>query len=695
MSLKELELQSSYETEGSKEHLLEDFYIPILNEAKKYYRIAGFFSSTALSVASEGIEGLCNHHGHMDLLISPELSESDFETIRAHHELTEKADLFQNFDFDNESDEHLKLLAYLLDEGFLEIKFVIPKHTRNSLFHQKVGIIEDDEGNQLSFSGSINETAQAWLNNIEEFKVFRSWCPGQMEYVSSDLKKFSDYWLGHRKEVADVFELPVAVKKKIISIRPDSPSELSIMERFKMEEKEKHGLSLFPHQKAAVQKWFDNHKSLLMEMATGTGKTRTALGCIYEMLKKREKFITIVATPQNTLSRQWQKDVADLELSFDYELIADGTNTNWKHDLKMLFLKSYLYDNPIVYTTHDTASSKNFIDIVTKYKGTAKLLFICDEVHSVGAAKQREALLSCYDYRIGLTATPERLFDEEGTALIRTFFGDSSFEFSIADALHTINPLTGKPFLNPYNYHPDFIYLTPEESDRCKKLNDRIRVLNAILQQKKKKGKPYGDEQKQLEGLYNKRSEIVKNAAEKLPALENLLDRLGPSDIRDTIIFASDKQLPIYQSLLARKKITHAKITEDISAKKTNKRTGLTEREQIISDFSQHKISVLLGIKCLDEGIDIKSARTAIIMASSSNPREYIQRVGRVIRPAEGKKNSEIYDFIVLDEENQLLLTNEGKRVALISQNALNFSEVYQEFLQKGVDLNEYLEKDQ
>lgn len=695
MSLKELDLQSSYETEGSKEHLLEDFYIPVLNEAKKYYRIAGFFSSTALSVAAEGIEGLCHHHGHMDLLISPELSESDFKAIYSHHKLTEKADLFQNFDFDNESDEHLKLLAYLLDEGFLEIKFVIPKHTRSSLFHQKVGIIEDDEGNEISFSGSINETAQAWLNNIEEFKVFRSWCPGQMEYVSSDLKKFSDYWLGRRKEVADVFELPEAVKKKIINIRPDSPFDLSIMERFKMEEKEKHELSLFPHQKAAVQKWLDNHNSLLMEMATGTGKTRTALGCTFEMLKKKEKFITIVATPQNTLSRQWQKDVADLGLPFDYELIADGTNTNWKHDLKMLFLNSYLYDNPIVYTTHDTASSKNFIDIVTKYKGNARLLFICDEVHAIGAAKQREALLPYYDYRIGLTATPERLFDEDGTALIRSYFGDSSFEFTIADALHTINPLTKKPFLNPYNYYPDFVYLTSEESEKCKKLNSRIRVLNAILQQNKKKGKPYGDEKNKLESLYNKRSEIVKNAAEKLPAIERLLDKLDPSCLKDTIIFASDKQLPVYQSLLAQKKITHAKITEEISAKKTNRKTGLTEREQIISDFSHHKISVLLGIKCLDEGIDIKTARIAIIMASSSNPREYIQRVGRVIRPAEEKQNSEIYDFIVLDEDNQLLLANEGKRVALISQNALNFSEVYQDFLEKGVDLNEYLEKDQ
>lgn len=160
--------------------------------------------------------------------------------------------------------------------------------------------------------------------------------------------------------------------------------------------------------------------------------------------------------------------------------------------------------------------------------------------------------------------------------------------------------------MNPYNYHPDFVYLTPEESENCKKLNDRIRVLNAILQQNKKKGKPYVDEQKKLEGLYNKRSEIVKNAAEKLPALECLLDKLDSSDLKDTIIFASDKQLPIYQSLLAQKKITHAKITEEISAKKTNRKTGLTEREQIISDFHIIRLASYLESSVLMKELTLK-----------------------------------------------------------------------------------------
>lgn len=179
MGLRDLYLESCYETESSKEHLLEKFYIPVLKATKRYYRIAGFFSSTALTVAAEGIEGLCQNHGHMYLLVSPQLSRKDFEIIQKHQPLDEHADLFQELKLDEAADDHLKLLAYLLDQGFLEIKIVVCNNSPTSLFHQKVGIMIDERGDMISFSGSINETAQAWLENIEEFKVFRSWELGQ------------------------------------------------------------------------------------------------------------------------------------------------------------------------------------------------------------------------------------------------------------------------------------------------------------------------------------------------------------------------------------------------------------------------------------------------------------------------------------------------------------------------------------
>ncbi len=693
MGLRDLQLKSSYETGENPEALLQDFYIPALEQTKKYYRIAGFFSSSALAVAAKGIEALFHNHGHMYLLVSPELSEKDFEVISRHHSIPENADMFKDLDFSAEPNDNLKLLAFLLDSGFLDIKIVVGNHTNNSLFHQKIGIMQDEAGDIVSFSGSINETAQAWLNNIEEFKVFQSWQPGQKEwFIDADKKKFEDYW-NNRRPQATVYDVPEAIKEEIVKIKPRDPNDLEIMKRY-IQKEEENELSLFPHQRKAVQKWKDNDCRLLMEMATGTGKTRTAIGCIYEKIKEKEHFLTIVATPQNTLSRQWKADIEKLEIPFDADIIADSSNPKWRKEVKLLLLNHMDYDSMIIYTTHDTAYSSGFRELIQKYKQDLKILFICDEVHGIGSEKQREALLDVYDYRIGLSATPERLYDEEGTALIKEYFGNETFEFTIFDALHTINPVTGKPFLNPYTYHPRFIHLTDEESKQCAKLNRFIFIKTQELIKHKKQHLSYFDIQKELEKKLMERADLAKNAEEKAAALSELLDEMNPSTIQDTIIFTSPEQMEPFMEMLSEKKVKRARITEEISATKTDKVTGLTERQQILDGFAKRSLQVILGIKCLDEGIDITTARVAILMASSTNPREYIQRVGRVIRPAPGKEISEIYDFIVLDDEDKPLLRNAERRAALIAGNALNYEEVCQLFQEKGVDLNGYQQKD-
>ena len=438
MGLRELSIAMSYETSESKTHLLDEFYNPVLEQATKYYRIAGFFSSTSLSVAAKGIEGLVNNNGKMYLLVSPELSEEDYKTISEHGQLTENASLFSDFMLDGVLNENLQLLAWLLDTGKLEIKIVVSKKAKNSLFHQKVGIVLDDSGDMISFSGSINETAQAWLNNIEEFKVFKSWESGQLDYLKSDLTKFLAYWKDERPDVAKVYDIPASIREKIVKIKPRDVWDLNTMRRYKKDKQVKENtLSLFPHQQSAVEAWIKNGHSLLMEMATGTGKTRTAIGCLLEKLKDGETLLTIVATPQNTLSRQWREDFKKLGIQLDRDAIIDGSNSKWKKDLELLLLdlSDGKIKTAIIFTTHATASDDKFIRIVQNTKYLTKILFIGDEVHATGSAKQRKALLPDYDYRIGLSATPQRMFDDGGTSLIRNYFGDNSFEFSIADAL--------------------------------------------------------------------------------------------------------------------------------------------------------------------------------------------------------------------------------------------------------------------
>lgn len=685
MSLRDINISTNYETTEDSRQLVDEFYIPVLEQAVKYYRIAGFFSSSSLAIASKGIEGLIHNGGTMYLLVSPELSEEDYRVICEHGKITEDISIFSDLDLDTAVSENVQALAWLLDCGRLEIKIVVGNKKATSLFHQKVGIVFDNENNILSFSGSINETAQAWLNNIEEFKVFRSWEDGQIDYLNSDLTKFLSYWKNERKEIADVYDIPQAIKNKIVKIKPRDVMDLNIMRKYRKDKKAIDSkLSLFPHQEKAVNAWIDNNYSLLMEMATGTGKTRTAIGCMLELLKQRLPTLYIVATPQNTLSRQWKADVEKLNIGFDHSAIIDGSNSKWRRDLEFLMLdiSDGNVQNAIIYTTHDTSSSQKFISIIKENKYDTRIVFVCDEVHAIGSLKQREALLDEYDYRIGLSATPQRLFDETGTKIITDYFGNKSFEFTIADALSTINPLTGKPFLNRYYYHPIFVDLSDSEEASYAKLTKQIAV---ILNSEEK------DEEK-LQRLYDRRADICKNAVEKFDALSYLLDNMNPSTIQDTILFVSDSQIVPCFDILTEKKIRRAKITERESATKIVDEQGETERQAIISQFTKHQIQILVGIKCLDEGIDIPNARIAILMSSSTNPREYVQRIGRVIRQAPNKEESMIYDFIVKPSLNvtgvSSVITKEARRAQYIAQNAINYDDVKNIFSENGVEMN-------
>ena len=691
MSYKDLRIDSSYETSGEKNKLVEDFYIPMLSETSNYFRIAGFFSSSSLAIASKGIEGLIKNNGKMRLLISPKISEQDLDVIKR----TQSLDGY-DFEFikdlkieDFSSLDNLEALAWMLSNKRLEIKIVVDKNSGNSLFHQKIGIGYDIDGNILSFSGSINETAQAWLSNIEEFKTFKSWEEGQLVYLLGDLKKFNSYWNDERQDIAMVLDIPESLKRKIIHAAPRDVNDLSIMKKFKNRKVERFPqISLFRHQKKAVDAWLENDKKLLMEMATGTGKTRTAIGCMLTQLNDTKNFLVIVATPQNTLSKQWKKDIEDeLNIHLDQSEIVDGSVPKWEQKLEtiLLDLNSNLIDNAIVFSTHDTISNKKFIKIIKENKFNTKIMFICDEVHGIGSEHQQEALLDLYELRVGLSATPERMFDETGTAVIKKYFGGNSYEFTIADALGTINPLTGKPFLNPFNYYPVFVDLSPDERDKYLDYTKKIIRLQNMEDV----------DEKDLNLLKILRSNILKNAEQKLSTVEQLILSIDKkTKIKDTIIFASEKQAEEVLGMLGSHGITRSKITEHESTSKKVGSKGLSEREEFIDQFRNGNVQVLIGLKCLDEGIDIRNARIAILMASSTNPREYVQRIGRVIRPAKNKLTSEIYDLIVMPSDGQKIdlsiLEKEARRALYIAKNAMNYEDIVNIFKEQGVEVENY-----
>ena len=259
----------------------------------------------------------------------------------------------------------------------------------------------------------------------------------------------------------------------------------------------------------------------------------------------------------------------------DKEIIVDGSNPKWKKDLEILLLdlSERKIQNAVVYTTHATASDIKFISIINTNKYDTKILFVCDEVHATGAEKQRDALLDIYEYRIGLSATPDRMFDIEGTSIIREYFGEKSYEFTIADALNTVNPKTGKPFLNQFEYYPVFIDLTEEENNQYARLSQKIAIL--------RNQEDFDPEE--LQRLYDRRARIGKNAVNKLPALRRLLVQLDPPSIKDTILFASDKQIEPSFQIMSELHIKRAKITEFESATKIVNREGEKEMAKTIT----------------------------------------------------------------------------------------------------------------
>lgn len=414
-------------------------------------------------------------------------------------------------------------------------------------------------------------------------------------------------------------------------------------------------------------------------MATGTGKTRTAIAGIRHLCEKKKKLVTIISTPQNTLSKQWKKEIEEQHIHFDKSEIIDGSVRDWE----TLFIKSLykhkagFYDLCVFYTTHNTASSVKFTNAISQtLDDNAELLFVGDETHWLGAPQLQKALLSNYKYRMGLSATPSRWYDDDGTQKLIQFYGNDSFEFSIKDALTEFNPLTGKHFLVNYNY---LIYKASLNEEESKEYNDITAKISKLWKAKDKDP----DTAARVDRLLLKRSNIIKNADSKYSVFSSIIDELKTNGkIHNLLIFVSPQQIERVMSILDSKHLIFHKLTEEEGTRPENRFGGESERENIISNFKIGNYQAIVAIKCMDEGIDIPTADTGILLSSSTNPREYIQRIGRIIRQSPGKMIANLYDICVdtiskargeeLLETERRIKAKEQVRLKEIASNAIN-----------------------
>ena len=675
-----MNIDGTYDTGLDDLDIIKNFYSPILENSKRYDRVAGYFSSRVLASAARGIAGLVRNNGRMRLLTSHAFTPKDTKVLQNHFNSEEfsnnliddflssykKLDSFAKTIAKN----HVAAMCWMLREGYLEIKVVIPiSADLTSLspdelekFHPKFGIFSDNEGNTIAFSGSINETESAWKRNIENLDVYQSWKTGETKWIDPKIQRFEKLWNGEISNKWKIIDLPIAVKDKII--KDFAPTEFpSDLEEFNQE----NTYGLRDYQFEALSKWVGANRQGILEMATGTGKTRTAKACLQSCLDLG-KLLTVVVVPYQHIGDQWEKELSNLNPL----VIAE----NWRKKISEAQTEVALgrITNLTLIVVKNTAGSNEFVNILSSISEEFKnTLIIADEVHWLGADEFQNSLISFANFRLGLSATPIRYFDEEGSELIVNYFGGSVYKLTIKEALKITDEL-GQPILCPYEYKPILVSLSKLELENYRNLTNKINKMRFMEDDY--------DVRRQLTILRNQRASITKKADSKIESFRKLITDL-PKPIKQCIIYCADKfQLQQVAEILHELRIDTQQITGEESTFKSDKWNGMNEREFILNNFANGKLGVLLAIRCLDEGVDVPSAEIGIILASTGNPKEFIQRRGRLMRFFKNKTKATIYDFCVLPMEKDdpikdlALVKVELNRIGEFAEDAINRDEI-------------------
>lgn len=676
MPLRDLNLRYTYSSDTH--NLVEDFYNPVLESARFYDRITGYYSPKVFALASRGFAHFLHHQGKIRLLTSVQVDQATFDALKKYDEqLTEvPSEILPGLDLaelrTQLEKDYYDVFVHLLHSEKLELR--IAATTENvGILHQKVGIITDVDGDAISFSGSNNETAFGWSKNIEKFKVFPSWQEATSDYYEDDVKGFYALWNGKSDSVCVMtvsealkqasFQLTqpdVSIKDKIDRIEEEeSPSNpVDVVGSTSDPSGNDNKIAIRPYQKDAINAWSGNNYYGLFEMATGTGKTITGLAAIDSFYKIQGKLFCVIAVPLRHLVPQWMEDI---EKFFPNARIikVGGDYPTWRDELPRQVRQFYKGKTKqvIVVTTYASMGVDDFTNIMTAYDNDYCLL--ADEAHNAGTDRTLE-VVSVFKYRLGLSATLRNKWAGIDKDELIKAFGGIVYSYPLKDAIKN-------GVLVPYDYHPIVIYLNDVEAQEYITLSHKISVAMNYNEDNKNSNA--------VTALLNQRSSIMKNAEEKGQVLEGLVKKLHSSEEYKKMLVYCDNQSQIAeaQQILDGLNINSSKITF---------KESLPERWQLLGDFAIGFVDALVARKCLDEGVNIPSTRTAILVASNTDSREYIQRLGRVLRTYQGKDKAVVYDFVVLPPYSEdssrykYLLRSELERVAFFEEDAINSEEV-------------------
>ncbi|MBR0451915.1 MAG: DEAD/DEAH box helicase family protein [Oscillospiraceae bacterium] len=659
MSFQTLELKPEYRSR--LDNVIRDFYIPVLKEANTYKRAVGFFSSSALLSLTAGICGLIENGGSIQMIASPRLSPEDIDAIndgiRRRDEVIKEALLRELREPKGRFEEaRLNLLSNLIAAGRLEIKIAfLDDDNTIGLFHEKLGIMSDNDGNVIAFSGSMNESLNAFTSNYEAIDVFTSWTQ-DAERVYMKQAAFNAMWEDYEPSIK-VLEFPDINEEILRRYRIDDrintklDDEPSVNDLTTMDNLVAQVGPMIPvhvhmrdYQMEAINEWAKRDYVGIFDMATGTGKTYTALAATTRLYEdKNQNLAVIIICPYQHLVEQWKEDIVAFGMK-PIVCYSASSQKNWRERLKTAVTSFNLgiQNHFCMVSTNATFSIDYVQDLVSKLNGN--ILLIIDEAHNFGAENLSKTLLPHIPYRLALSATIDRHGDPEGTKKLYDYFGEKCIEYTLKDAIDN-------DMLTPYYYHPVPVSLNEEELGRYHDLSIKIRK-NVHAD---KDGNIRLSEYAKM--LLIKRARIVAGASEKISTLRRLMED-----------FKHDNQILVYCGATTMHDVDYQEgkppidearqidiVAEmlgnelDMRVTKFTSEENADERERIKADFAEGiHLQALVAIRCLDEGVNIPSIKTAFIMASSTNPKEYVQRRGRVLRKFPGKHHAVIFDFITL-----------------------------------------------
>ena len=685
----------------------ERFFNDGLKNSTEFDLKLGYFSSAAISVLAEGFATFISKGGYMRLIINHIVSKKDKEAINdgVMGNVIDCADL-SNFQylkstFDEYQEQFFRCLAYMISQKRIDIRIIKPRGQKG-IAHTKTGQFRDGDS-ITAFTGSANFTISGLFNNIENISIDRSDSVDVMvqKRIAKQRKDFDAIMSGEKKGIE--YLSPKDLVEAISTNYGDSDIEelLDVEEKLKEHKRGKTEDNLhtpcmaaeesseiephFPYptgpreyQKKAFDSW-KKSQSGLFNMATGTGKTLTSLNCLLQIYKQFGYYKAIILVPTVTLVEQWEKECRNFD--FNHVVKVCSRNKDWKSYIDRLTMKENFNptNSPINYVVISTYASfardNVFHDLMSLSK---KCLLIADEAHNMGSKRILDRIDSVgerFKRRIGLSATPERQFDEKGNKELRHFFNSENeytFVFSMEEAIKN-------KFLCEYYYFPHVVRLCDDEMydymDISQKLGKIYRYNGGYLD--------LDDEI--VRTLLLKRRRIIHKARNKQDAFKNIIEERykEKGNLKYTLVYVPEGLKPdpiadVYDSsdvveddMEADKLIDeYTQIVMNVSNTTTVRKfvSGQKNRESILEDFEKGDLEVLTSMKCLDEGVDVPRSELAIFCASTGNPRQFIQRRGRILRTHKDKKFAYIHDLVVVPDIGADCVDYEMERKLILSE---------------------------